>query len=47
MREGGKMKSATTYDAVAFLETDENIVAYLNAALDDGVPRSCPPRSAI
>lgn len=32
------MKRAKRYDAVEFLETDEDIVAYLNAALDDGDP---------
>ena len=32
------MKKAMTYDAAEFLETDEDIVAYLNAALDDGDP---------
>ena len=31
-------KKAMTYDATEFLETDEDIVAYLNAALDDGNP---------
>ena len=30
------MKSAVAYDAAEFLETDEDIIAYLNAALDDG-----------
>lgn len=32
------MKLATTYDAAEFLETDEDVVAYLNATLDDGDP---------
>ena len=32
------MKQATAYDAAEFLETDEEIVAYLNAALEDGDP---------
>lgn len=32
------MKLATTYDAAEFLETDEDIVAYLNATQDDGDP---------
>ena len=32
------MKRATAYDAAEFLETDEEIVAYLNAALEDGDP---------
>ena len=32
------MRKAMTYDAAEFLETDEDIVAYLNAALDDGDP---------
>ena len=32
------LKKAMTYDAAEFLETDEDIVAYLNAALDDGDP---------
>lgn len=30
------MKKAITYDAAEFLESDEDIVAYLNAALDEG-----------
>ena len=38
MRARNKMKKATTYDAAEFLETDEDIVAYLNAALEDGDP---------
>ena len=38
MRAGDEMKKAMTYDAAEFLETDEDIVAYLNAALDDGDP---------
>ena len=32
------MKRAAAYDATEFLETDEEIVAYLNAALEDGDP---------
>lgn len=32
------MKRAIAYDAAEFLETDEDIVAYLNAALEDGDP---------
>ena len=32
------MKQATAYDAAEFLTTDEEIVAYLNAALEDGDP---------
>ena len=32
------MKTAATYDATEFLETDEDIIAYLNAALEDGGP---------
>jgi probable addiction module antidote protein len=35
---GNMMKQATAYDAAEFLETDEEIVAYLNAALEDGDP---------
>jgi probable addiction module antidote protein len=31
-------KKAAAYDAAEFLETDEDIVAYLNAALEDGDP---------
>lgn len=31
-------KKAQAYDAAEFLETDEDIVAYLNAALEDGDP---------
>ena len=38
MRAGDEMKKAMTYDVAEFLETDEDIVAYLNAALDDGDP---------
>lgn len=30
------MKKTATYDAAEFLETDEDIIAYLNAALEDG-----------
>lgn len=32
------MTKAQSYDAAEFLETDEDIVAYLNAALEDGDP---------
>lgn len=32
------MKRAIAYDAAEFLETDEDIVAYLNAALGDEDP---------
>ena len=32
------MKKAAAYDASEFLEIDEEIVAYLNAALEDGDP---------
>ena len=32
------MKKAAIYDAAEFLESDEEIIAYLNAALDDGDP---------
>ena len=32
------MKRAATYDAVEFLNSDEDIIAYLNAALEDGDP---------
>ena len=38
MRMDDEMKKAMTYDAAEFLETDEDIVAYLNAALEDGDP---------
>ncbi|WP_229769699.1 addiction module antidote protein [Parafannyhessea umbonata] len=31
-------RQATCYDAAEFLENDEDIVAYLNAALEDGNP---------
>lgn len=31
-------KKAAAYDAAEFLDTDEVIVAYLNAALEDGDP---------
>ena len=30
------MKKAEMYDAAEFLESDEEIIAYLNAALEDG-----------
>ncbi len=30
------MKKATTWDAADYLETEANIAAYLNAALEDG-----------
>lgn len=32
-------KQAAHYDAAKFLESDADIVAYLNAALEDGNPR--------
>lgn len=32
------MKKATAYDAAEFLETEEDMAAYLNAALDEGDP---------
>ncbi len=32
------MKKAAIYDAAEFLETDEDVVAYLNAAFEDGDP---------
>ena len=32
------MKKAEMYDAAEFLESDEEIIAYLNAALDNGDP---------
>ena len=32
------MKKAEMYDAAEFLESDEEIIAYLNAALEDGDP---------
>jgi len=39
MSEGDDdMKKAATYDAAEFLESDEDIIAYLNAALEDGDP---------
>ncbi|MGN0060676.1 MAG: addiction module antidote protein [Coriobacteriales bacterium] len=38
MAEKQANKQALPYDAAEFLETDEDIVAYLNAALDDGDP---------
>jgi DNA-binding phage protein len=31
-------EKARAYDAVEFLESDEDVVAYLNAALEDGDP---------
>jgi probable addiction module antidote protein len=31
-------KKTAAYDAAEFLDTDEDIVAYLNAALEDGDP---------
>ena len=31
-------KKPAAYDAAEFLDTDEDIVAYLNAALEDGDP---------
>ena len=38
MRVDGEVKKAMAYDAAEFLETDEDIVAYLNAALDNDDP---------
>ena len=35
-------KQAAPYDAAEFLETDEDIVAYLKTALDDGDPALVP-----
>lgn len=32
------MKKAEMYDAAEFLESDEETIAYLNAALEDGDP---------
>ena len=32
------MKKAEMYDAAEFLESDEEIIAYLNAALEEGDP---------
>ena len=32
------MKKAEMYDAAEFLESDEEMIAYLNAALEDGDP---------
>lgn len=32
------MKTAKRYDAIEFLETEEDMAAYLNAALEDGDP---------
>ena len=32
------MKKAEMYDAAEFLESDEEIIAYLNAALENGDP---------
>ena len=32
------MKKAEMYDAAEFLESDEEIIAYLNAGLEDGDP---------
>lgn len=37
-KESRTSKKAQAYDAAEFLETDEDIVAYLNAALEDGDP---------
>lgn len=37
-KESKTSKQAAPYDAAEFLETDEDIVAYLNAALEDGDP---------
>lgn len=33
-----EVKKAAAYDAAEFLDTDEDIVAYLNAALEDDDP---------
>lgn len=33
---GAKMKKATKWDASEYLETEADIAAYLNAALEDG-----------
>ena len=40
MSEGrlNSLKKASPYDVAEYLETDEDIVAYLNAALEDGDP---------
>ena len=38
MKVDGGTKKAKAYDAAEFLETDEDIIAYLNAALEDGDP---------
>ena len=38
MTEEEASKQALPYDVAEFLETDEEIVAYLDAALDDGDP---------
>lgn len=38
MTEKGANKQALPYDAIEFLETDGDIVAYLDAALNDGDP---------
>lgn len=38
MTEKKANKQALHYDAAEFLETDEDIVAYLDAALNDGDP---------
>ena len=42
MAEKKAHKQVAPYDAAEFLETDEDIVAYLNAALDDGDPALVP-----
>ncbi|MCH4083768.1 MAG: putative addiction module antidote protein [Olsenella sp.] len=38
-RTTGKKKVAAPYDAAEFLETEEDVAAYLNAALEDGNPQ--------
>ena len=42
MAEKNAHKQAAPYDAAEFLETDEDIVAYLKTALDDGDPALVP-----
>lgn len=48
VRRRVRMKEAAAYDTAkfhesVFFETDEDIVAYLNAALEDGDPPFSPP----
>lgn len=38
MNEAMSMKSARDYDVVEYLETTDDMAAYLNAALEDGDP---------